>query len=43
MAEDQTTNVVISVPEPPLLEVRDLKQYFVVDKNLFHSVACHFV
>lgn len=34
MAEDQTTNVVISVPEPPLLEVRDLKQYFVVDKNL---------
>ncbi len=34
MAEDQTTNVVISDPEPPLLEVRDLKQYFVVDKNL---------
>lgn len=39
MAEDQTTNVVISDPEPPLLEVRDLKQYFVVDKNLLGKPA----
>ncbi len=34
MAENQATNVSIGEPEPPLLEVRDLKQYFVVDKNL---------